>query len=326
MIQDLISTVIPVYNRAAQLREAVGSVLAQDWRPIEIIIVDDGSTDDTVAAAHVLAATHPDIVRVVSQPNAGPGAAREKGRRVARGEFIQYLDSDDILLPGKFRSQVEALRLNTQADVAYGITYLRDSNGRLVEAPHKKTGVRVAAMFPEFLVERWWDTSTPLYRTRVTDMAGPWTALRQEEDWEYDCRVASFGGRLAWVQRPVSESRDHLGIRLSGRPALDHSTIRDRAASHSLIYVHAQRAGIKPESPQMQHFARALFLLARQCGAAGLPKESRNLFDLSRRAAGHDRAAGADYRLYHAGASILGWTAAGRLACRIDDLRNQLEK
>src|SRR4051795_5577813 len=98
MQQGIVSTIIPVFNRPAMLREAVASVLAQTYRPIEIIIVDDSSTDDTPVVIDELAARHPEV-RGIRRPNGGPGLARESGRGEARGEFIQYLDSDDLLMP-----------------------------------------------------------------------------------------------------------------------------------------------------------------------------------------------------------------------------------
>lgn len=321
MIDGLVSTIVPVFNRPRQLREAVESALGQDYWPIEILVVDDGSTDDTPAAAQELADSHPDIVRVVRQANAGPGAARERGRTLARGEFIQYLDSDDLLLPGKFSAQVAALRAAPEADVAYGITYMRDAAGRREQNPHKRTGERIATMFPAFVMSRWWETATPLYRRRATDAAGPWTTLSLEEDWEYDCRIAAVGGRLAWVPAPVSEHRDHSGERLSRGQALAPSRMRQRAASHLLILAHALRAGVALECPEMRHFARELFLLARQCGAAGLPQQSRELFEAARRASGPQRSRAADYRAYRAVASVVGWSAAGRASQWLDKLR-----
>jgi glycosyltransferase involved in cell wall biosynthesis len=317
----LVSTIIPVRNRPGALREAVASVLAQDWRPIEVIIVDDGSTDETPRVAQSLAAAHPGIVKVVTRPNGGPGAARESGRIVAGGEFIQYLDSDDVLLPGKFSAQVKALRDNPVAGAAYGITLLRAADGTRVEKPHKETGLRFDAMFPHFLVGRWWDTSTPLYRRAVTDRAGPWTTLSAEEDWEYDCRIASFGTRLAWVAQPVSETREWDEGRLSRRDPLSGRRLADRAESHALILQHAQRAGIAHDSPEMRHFSRELFLLSRQCGAAGLSDESRRLFLLSRAAAGTTRSRGLDYRVYRAFAALVGWRVMGRASVWLDNLR-----
>lgn len=320
MIPGLVSTIIPVYNRPAQLREAVESVLAQDYRPMEIIIVDDGSTDDTFAVAQTLAEQHDGIIRVATQANAGPGMARERGRQLAQGEFIQYLDSDDILLPGKFAAQVGALHARPDCGAAYGMTRFRHVDGTVEPGPWKGSGVAQQAMFPAFLVERWWDTPNPLYRAAVCDQAGSWSDLRLEEDWEYDCRIAALGTRLVWNAQYVCEVRDHEGGRLCRGSALDAPRQRERARSHELIFGHAVRAGLQG-TPEMQHFARALFLLSRQCGAAGLTAESRQLFDLSRQAAGEARGKGLDYGLYKITASILGWTAMGRLSSWLDKAR-----
>ena len=322
LILKAVSTIIPVYNRPVQLVDAVGSVLAQNYQPIEVIIVDDGSTDGiTRPVAQEIAGAHPGVVRVVTQANAGPGAAREHGRQLAHGEFIQYLDSDDLLLPGKFTAQVAALREQPLADVAYGITYLRDANGHLITEPHKDTGKVLATMFPSFLNSRWWETATPLYRASVCAKAGPWTTLSLEEDWEYDCRIASLGGRLVWCPVPVSEHRDHGGDRLSRGTALDPKRQSQRATAHGLIYQHALAYGLTPSNPEMQAFSRSLFLLARQCGAAGLPSESRRLFALARQAAGSSRARGLDFRLYALAAGVLGWKAAGKASVWLDSLK-----
>lgn len=320
-MHGLVSTVIPVYNRTQQLREAVVSVLDQNYRPIEIIIVDDGSTDDTAATADALAAEHPNMIRVLHQRNTGPGQAREAGRQTARGEFIQYLDSDDLLLPDKFSLQVGGLRENLQCGVAYGYTRFRHADGHVEALPWKGSGMRVDAMFPAFLKSRWWDTPTPLYRASLCEAAGPWTDLGLEEDWEYDCRVASLGVRLHFCENYVAEVRDHDQGRLCRGDALDPARLSHRARAHRLIYAHARRAGIEANVPEMQHFARELFLLARQCGAAGLEAESRDLFQLARNASGDSRAGGIDFRLYRIAAGILGWSLAGRLACSADRLR-----
>ena len=320
-VPGLVSTIIPVHNRAALLREAVASVLAQTYRPIEVVLVDDGSTDDTPAAADALAAAHPDIISVLHQSNTGAGLARESGRQVAKGEFIQYLDSDDVLLPEKFTLQVGGLRAEPQCGAAYGYTRYRHADGRLESQPWKGSGQRVDAMFPAFLKSRWWDTPTPLYRASVCDAAGPWTDLRLEEDWEYDCRIASLGTKLHFSEAYVAEVRDHDQGRLCRGEALDPVRLRHRARAHGLIHAHATRAGIGPDVPEMQHFARELFLLARQCGAAGLNAESRQLFDCAKNASGQSRAGGIDFRLYRAATGILGWSLAGRLACSADRLR-----
>lgn len=306
----LVTTIIPVFNRGAMLSEAVASVLAQTYRPIEVIVVDDGSTDDTAAVADALAARNPEV-RVIHQENRGVGLAREAARPLARGEFIQHLDSDDLLLPRKFELQVAGLRAHPECDASYGWT-------RVNGAISKRTGERIETLFPAMLQSRWWDTPTPLWRASLIQAAGPWLDLRNEEDWEYDARIAAGGVRLHFVEEWVCEVRMHDEPRLS---RLGHApaVLRDRARAHARIYEHARRAGIAADAPEMRHFARELFLLARQSGSAGLPAESRMLFELAREASSDSNAL--QFRVYRAAAAVLGWSNAGKLACLSDRLR-----
>jgi glycosyltransferase involved in cell wall biosynthesis len=322
MIEGLVSTIIPVHNRVGMLSEAVGSVLAQTYRPIEIIIVDDGSTDDTPVVADVLAATNAEQVRVIHQSNTGPGLAREAGRQAARGEFIQYLDSDDLLLPQKFQKQVAGLRAHPECGVSYGKTRFVGRADQEERVAWKRTGEEILTMFPSFLESRWWGTSTPLYRREVTDPAGSWKNLSSEEDWEYDCRIAAQDVRLHYVEDFVSEEREHGGARLSAGGSKDPSKLKQRARAHALILSHAQSAGIGEDAPEMKHFARELFMLSRQCGAAGLGEESRALFDLARKASGVTRGNGWDFKLYGFLAGIAGWTRLGKMSCYSDTIRN----
>lgn len=318
MEPGLVSTIIPVHNRPEMLREAVASVRSQTWRPIEIIVVNDGSTDETASVADALAAEHEEV-RVIHQPNRGVGAARETGRTAARGEFIQYLDSDDLLYPRKFELQVSGLRADPQLGVSYGRTRGRSAAGVLHEAPERRTGERIETMFPAMLQTRIWHTPTPLYRAVLLRAAGPWLDLKNEEDWEYDARVAASGVRLHYVDEWIAEVRHHGGVRLSGR-GNDPAVLRDRARAHRLIFEHARRAGVDVETGEMQAYARELFLLARQCGAAALAAESRVLFELAREASG-PRRGHLQFRVYAAAARTLGWIAAAKIATMADQLR-----
>ena len=308
---NLVSILIPVFNRAAMLREAVASVLAQTHRPIEILIVDDGSTDDTPAAADALGREHADVIRVFHRPNGGAGAARETARMAIRGDFVQHLDSDDLLLPRKLEQQVAALHAQPHCSAAYGWTRFRHRDGRVEEKPWKRSGERIETMFPAMLALRWWDTPTPLYRASLIREAGPWTDLRVEEDWEYDCRIAARGVALAYVPEWVCEVRQHDAGHVSGRA--DAATLRDRARAHLLMLEHARTAGLSNDSPEMRHFARDLFHIARQCGAAGLGHESR---DLVRAAQSISRAR--DLRIYALAGRVFGWRRMARIAQMLD--------
>lgn len=315
-VAGLVSVVVPVHERPELLLEAVHSALAQSHRPLEVLVVDDGSRDATGRVADELARAHPEV-EALHQDNGGPGSAREAGRLRARGEFIQYLDSDDLLLPGKLAAQVDGLRARPECGVAYGFTQYRLADGSLRHDRWKPTGHVAERLFPSFLRERWWETATPLYRASVCDAVGPWTRLRLEEDWEYDCRVAALRTRLHFVERFVAEHRHHARGRLSGG-AHEPWRLRDRARAHGLILAHARRAGVDPHGPQMRHFARALFLLARQCGAHGLSAEARHLCTLARGASVERRF---DLAAYRTLAAVVGWRAAGRLAQTLDGLR-----
>jgi glycosyltransferase involved in cell wall biosynthesis len=321
MLNGLVSTIIPVFNRPQLIREAVASVLAQTYRPIEIILIDDGSTDDTPEVVKALHQNHPTCIRALRTDNTGPGLAREAGRLIAQGEYIQYLDSDDLLLERKFELQVEALLARSECKVSYGMTRYRHADGSVEPSAWKRSGERIAKMFPSFLKSRWWDTPNPLYRASVCDMAGPWSNLKVEEDWEYDCRIAAIGAPLCYVPEYICEVRDHSEPRLCRDYARVSEQLRHRLEAHKRIYRHATDVGIDEQFPEMQHFARECFLLARQCGAAGLPAESRTFFELARTASGMRQKKSFEFFIYRAGAAILGWELVGSLSSQLDKLR-----
>ncbi|MEA2570929.1 MAG: hypothetical protein QOI24_2930 [Acidobacteriota bacterium] len=314
-MKPLVSIIVPVYNRASLLRQAVASALAQTYRPIEMVIVDDGSTDDTSLAIAELVAQHPEV-RAVRRENGGPGAARETGRLEARGAFLQYLDSDDLLLSHKLEFQVAALLESPEAIAAYGQTRYRDAANNEIACTWKPLLDGETSILPHFLRGRLWETVSPLFRAEAVAAAGPWTPHRLEEDWEYDCRVGALGKTLIFVPGIVAEHRDASADRLSAGATGDPARLRDRAAAHQSIYASARRAGITNDAPEMQHFARALFLLARQCGAAGLTGESRALLGLAVEAS-----TTRDVRLYGAIARLLGARATGKLSQFADRFR-----
>jgi glycosyltransferase involved in cell wall biosynthesis len=105
LVADLVSVVVPVYNGELHLPAAIESVLAQAYSPVELLVVDDGSSDGTVQAARRYAG-----VRVIEQANAGPAVARNTGAEHARGRYIGFLDHDDTWLPAKVERQVQLLQ------------------------------------------------------------------------------------------------------------------------------------------------------------------------------------------------------------------------
>ncbi|MCB9828355.1 MAG: glycosyltransferase family 2 protein [Planctomycetes bacterium] len=322
MPTPLVSTVIPVRNRPQLVVEAVASVLGQTHRPIEVVVVDDGSTDATPQALQDLHARYPDIVRVLRHATSrGPGAGRETGMRAAAGQYVQFLDSDDLLDPTKFERQVAALEGNPEWGLVIGDVEIR-TVGRLEPSSTIRKAPQLATGFPALLVARPWDTFAPLYRASVLERAGSWLPLFNEEDWEYDGRIAALGVGMGRVDGVVGTMRRRASDHLSGVGRRIRRSLAARAIARPLLLQHALQAGVPRDSAEFQHAVRFLFLLARQCGAAGLPLASKRLFQ-------HVAAWGLppgrrDVTWYGRLGSLLGWRTLGVLSASVDRVRTAL--
>ena len=306
ILANLVSTIIPVYNRPVMVREAVESVLTQTYRPIEVIVADDGSTDETPQVGRALERECPGVVRYMWNPNRGAGPARESGRQLARGEFIQYLDSDDRLLSNKFATQVKALRDSPSCGAAYGFIRLCPENEPPLAAPFKLSGETRDYLFPRLLIDRWWNTSCPLFRRSVCDAVGPWSELRYSQDWEYDARVGSLKTRLVHTKAFVCEQRQHAAHRQTGHGAWLEGP--DRVRFFTLLYAHSTRVGVPLNCPEMRHFSRWVFAQARVCAIEGHTQAASTLLALAVRTSERPTT----LRAYGVLARVAGWAALAR--------------
>ncbi|NJD24010.1 MAG: glycosyltransferase family 2 protein [Betaproteobacteria bacterium] len=125
-----VSVIVPAYNRASLLGEAIASVLAQSFADFEILIVDDGSTDDTERVVHEFVDSR---IIYLKQENKGRSCARNAALDISRGRFIAFLDSDDLYLPGKLAMQVEYLDSHPHIDMLYTSAYCIDSSGNVLD-------------------------------------------------------------------------------------------------------------------------------------------------------------------------------------------------
>jgi glycosyltransferase involved in cell wall biosynthesis len=324
MLKNKVSVIIPVFNRSKSLREAVMSVLLQTYENLEIIIVDDGSVDDTYYVGKELAAKWSSTITLLRQNNSGPGAARQNGTMISNGEFVQYLDSDDLLLPMKLEKQVSSLKYSFKSCISYGISYQADYSydPPLISGPMRSTGEEILHLFPKLLNERWWTTSSPLYRRSLIDRIGPWLNLINEEDWEFDARAARLGTSLVWTNTGASIRRINMNENhLSFGGYIDARKLSDRVIAKQLLYTYALSAGIQASDVEMQLFSKESFFLSRQCAIIGLEKESSTMYKLSRNASTRLKKYGFPFIAYRTLVLFFGWIGAGRLAAR---LRNML--
>ncbi|HUN54984.1 MAG TPA: glycosyltransferase family A protein [Smithella sp.] len=115
-MKPLVSVIIPVFNTEKYLSEAIESILAQSYSPMELIIVDDGSTDSTAKIAKRFGS----LVRYHYQENSGAGVARNQGIAMAKGDYFAFLDADDLWMPEKMKRQWEAFEENPHLDMVFG--------------------------------------------------------------------------------------------------------------------------------------------------------------------------------------------------------------
>lgn len=159
--QPLVTILIPLFNRAGPLVEAVQSCIDQTWRPIEILVVDDGSTDDVDAALRPFGAQ----VRLIRKSNGGVASARNVGLRLAQGDFIHLLDSDDLLCPTAIEHALAAFMTIADADLCYGQSQWIDMRGpkprvksfhlRELHNPIRSMIVEFAFPVPTVMMPRW---------------------------------------------------------------------------------------------------------------------------------------------------------------------------
>jgi glycosyltransferase involved in cell wall biosynthesis len=189
-VTGAISVVLPVFNSAPVLERAVRSIRTQAGSDLEIIVVDDGSTDDSIAVLQNIAAGD---MKILSQPNAGPGPARNAGIRASRGEWIAFLDADDYWLPGKLDAQMAALAKDPQQAFSYCDYYVRDSCGR---ERIQKTPASHETLLEDLLPGPGFMTDSVMVRRTCFDRVGLFDpGLRSGEDWDMWLRLsAEFQG------------------------------------------------------------------------------------------------------------------------------------
>ncbi|NEQ66047.1 MAG: glycosyltransferase [Symploca sp. SIO2D2] len=184
---SLISVIIPAYNAQETIVETVESVLQQTFSDFEVIVVDDGSQDSTV---EILSSITDSRLQVFSYPNAGACVSRNRGFAQAKGEFIAFLDADDLWTADKLEAQLAALQANHEAGVAYSWTDCIDETGKLLRRGNHLSvnGDVYASLLLSDVLE---NGSNPLIRREaLTAVGGFDESLKGVEDWDLYLRLA----------------------------------------------------------------------------------------------------------------------------------------
>ena len=202
---DLVSILIPAYNAEKWIRDTIKSALSQTWPRKEIIIVDDGSTDNTLRIAKQSEST---IVKVVTQENRGACAARNKAFSLAQGDYIQWLDADDLLAFDKIANQMARSDKGVASQVLLsavcGHFFYRTTKARILPDLCWKDLTPVEYLLTKFTHGFGMLTHTWLVSRYLTEIAGPWDErLTKDQDGEYSCRLAYLSEGVKFVPEAI---------------------------------------------------------------------------------------------------------------------------
>ena len=289
-MKALVSILIPAFNAERWIAQTLRSAIEQTWESKEIIVVDDGSVDETVAIARQFES---DLVQVVRQSNQGAAAARNKAFSLCRGDYVQWLDADDLLAPDKIEKQMEALGGAESRRIL-----LSSEWGRFIYRSERAKFVPTALwrdLSPaEWLVRRmgqnlYMQTATWLVSRALSEAAGPWdTGLLSDDDQEYFCRVllasdgvrfvpgarvyyrASGYGSLSYIGTSEKKRQAHwrsIQLHIEYLRSLEDS---ERARAACVKFVRDRMAVFYPE--QMDIFRQAEELCSRLGGRLAAPR------------------------------------------------------
>ncbi len=229
-VSPTVSVIIPVYNGAKTIEATVQSVLKQTLTDFELLVINDGSTDETLA---VLAGLHDARLRVLSFDNAGVAESRNRGIASAKGYYISFLDADDLWTPNKLSRQIEALERHPEAAVVYSWTDYIDESGRFLRAGWHATAA--GSVYGE-LVQRCFveNGSNVLFRAAVLEQVEAFdSSVVPTEDWDFYLRLAE---RFEFVCVPevqilyrvssTSQSANFLKMEKSGATVLRRTFAR----------------------------------------------------------------------------------------------------
>jgi glycosyltransferase involved in cell wall biosynthesis len=200
-MDPLVSILIPAYNAERYISETIKSALAQSWARKEIIIVDDGSRDDTVRIARQFSSP---TISVVTQPNSGASVARNKAFSLCQGDFIQWLDADDLLAPQKLSNQIRAWQESPGKrdllSTGWGYFVCRREKAQFTPSSLWRDLSPAEWLYLKFTTNHFMQTSVWLVSREVTNAAGPWNErLTLDDDGEYFCRTVLASERVRFI-------------------------------------------------------------------------------------------------------------------------------
>ena len=257
-MKQLVSIIIPAYNAGKYIRGSIKTILEQTYNNFEIIIVDDGSTDNT--AQMVRDEYQGDArIKLISQKNGGVAVARNNGIRTAKGEYIAFLDPDDYYLPSKIEKEVKFLQDHPEFDIAYcNVKHFYDDN--LNELYQHQGKTPSGQVFENLLDGFFGQLNTVLIPKRILEKVGMFDEnFRDSEEWDMFLRIARAGYTFGFLDE------DLVRIRISSG-SLSRYENQWKMKSHNLHVFEELNKSMSEEERKKYHMpkrlARLRFILA----------------------------------------------------------------
>lgn len=276
-----LSIIIPTFNRRELLASALESALQDSQLDLEVLVVDDGSSDDT---EHFIAglktrlaqSDRKSTLKYLRQPNQGAPVARNLGVEHATGDFILFMDSDD--LPSMEGLQaVMAQAEKGDADYLHAKVQVVDDRGRPLQRPpigdeYEDSG--------HGLMAYTWHTMGAVYSRKCVERVGPWaTSLIGSQDWEYQVRVKLLGGKGVFVDAVVGYWRQHDNQRL-GTKTFRPEYVKSVQEACKLIIANAEKAN-RCDEVLRTRIAKRLLVHAAEWGAHGFTNDNLECLKLA---------------------------------------------
>jgi glycosyltransferase involved in cell wall biosynthesis len=199
---QLVSILIPAYNAENWIKDTIRSAIDQTWPMKEIIVVDDGSTDNTLQIARTFQSG---LLKVVTQQNMGAACARNRAFSLAQGDYVQWLDADDLLAPDKISLQIKESGDGQTSRVlfssAFGTFKYRPSKARFRSNSLSNDLTPVDWILRKFEENTYLNPAVWLVSRRLSNLAGPWDVrLSLDDDGEYFTRVVSLAEEILFIR------------------------------------------------------------------------------------------------------------------------------
>lgn len=267
-IPALVSVIVPVYNRAKLVGKTLDSILEQTYPDVEIVVVNDGSTDDSLSVLEDYKSKFPERIILVDQQNTGQVRARNNGIQKARGEFIAFLDSDDTWEKEKLALQVPLFKQNV--GLVYSAIYEVDENGSVTKLVPCEQDVKGRKAYEHLLIRNRMTGGTVVVTRKAVETVGLFDeTFKAAENWDLWIRIAKEY-EVDFVNKPLVRYLKHQGN-------MSHDSSRMSDAAWAILQKHLTDNTTYKALPDVYNTAYANYFYLQ-----GVNEFSRGSYTLSR--------------------------------------------